>query len=483
MMSPATSQVRTGNEEAREHDSKAGTLWTAATIAVVAFLSLLFSVCMPPLQINDEGGHFVRAFEISAGVVRGDTGTRLPAGLLRFVDSYPEELEAARKVTARGLVQETFAGEAADGPQWVPIRDGIHHNRYFLRSLLGADIYSPIVYLPASAGIALGRLVHASPLLLLYMARWMNILVVVAGLWAAFRLAPEYRALFAVLALVPMSLQQAGGVSADPLLIALAFVACALVLRAREHPVTRSYLAATGAVFVALASCKSAFWALPLVWLIPAAAFRSRLRRVFYVGAVAAGMLIPLLGWQLWDKANFDAARLERLAEGVDMAGNARFIASHPLQYSALLAKTIALHALGYANQFLSAFGPWRSHHAPIGIMLLYAVLIIGVALVRPAVKPFGAAERVILAATLGIAVIGIHVFLFIGEANPKLPDGLLNVGVQGRYFLPCAPAALLLLGQRRLNFSPDTLLKIIVPVAVVSALAAQGAIYSVFYA
>ncbi len=145
------------------------------------------------------------------------------------------------------------------------------------------------------------------------------------------------------------------------------------------------------------------------------------------------------------------------------MAGNARFIASHPLQYSALLAKTIVLHALGYANQFLSAFGPWRSHHAPIGVMLLYAVLIIGVALVRPAIKPFRAAERVILAAALGIAVIGIHVFLFIGEANPKLPDGLLNVGVQGRYFLPCAPAALLLLGQRRLNFSPDTLLKIIV--------------------
>ena len=74
---------------------------------------------------------------------------------------------------------------------------------------------------------------------MMYAARVFNVLAFVAALAFSFRLAPGYRAVMTAVALVPMTLHQAGAISGDLVTIALSFVALSLVLHSREHRVAR----------------------------------------------------------------------------------------------------------------------------------------------------------------------------------------------------------------------------------------------------
>src|ERR1039458_5014517 len=93
------------------------------------------------------------------------------------------------------------------------------------------------------------------------------------------------------IALMPMTLHQAGGISGDLVTIAFSFVGLSLMLYAREHFVSRRFLIVVAVVFVMWALCKFSIWALPLLLLIPASAFKNRRAWLVYIGAVSLCMV------------------------------------------------------------------------------------------------------------------------------------------------------------------------------------------------
>ena len=84
--------------------------------------------------------------------------------------------------------------------------------------------YGPIGYLPQAAGIAVGRLFGAPPLICFYLARLANLLVAVTLLFFAIRLAPFGKQLFVLMALLPVTMMELASVSSDALTIAGAIV-------------------------------------------------------------------------------------------------------------------------------------------------------------------------------------------------------------------------------------------------------------------
>ena len=196
-------------------------------IALVWGVAQVFIV--PPLQVPDEGDHWFRAWALTDGQLAADRdgALTLPRSFAPTVDLYtrlvsdvqplPPSLEGEAGFST---YEALFNGSGAAGSGSAGT----------LRVMSRVANYSPVGYLPQAAGIAVGRLFGASLLTCFYLARLVNLLVAVALLFFAIRLAPFGKHLFMLLALLPMTMFELASVSCDALTISGVMLFIALVL-------------------------------------------------------------------------------------------------------------------------------------------------------------------------------------------------------------------------------------------------------------
>jgi uncharacterized membrane protein len=332
----------------------------------------------------------------------------------------------------------------------------------------------------------MSRALDASPLVMMYVARFFNVLTFVLALALSFRLAPGCRALITAVALMPMTLQLAGGISGDLVTIAFSFVGLSLVLHAREHPISRRYLLLVAMVFVLLALCKFSIWAAPLPWLIPASAFKNRRARLAYVGAVTVCMVAALMIWNGINSANIEALRAARLTHGIDMSANARLVSAHPFAFARQLIELVQSHYKTELRQFIGAFG-WTQLSLPFWVRPLYLALLLFVAATGVSVKPFRAWERAVLLLVFLAGFVFVHAVIFVSDgtlcaANLERWCFDSSTGVQGRYLLPFCLAGFLTLRWNGVSLPRVTLFAIVTGLGALHALAALALIRSTFY-
>ena len=321
--SPATEGSSSISGAPRHHDRL-----TAVTVGLAGLIGVSLALLMPPFQFNDEHGHFARAYQLSRGEVAGHRDrAQLPAAVLSTLLRYPEGVSG--QPIPRTSVADLFAGGSGEFSPPEPIGN-IHELRYLSWGYLAYQIYWPVCYLPASAGIRITRLFNLSPISMLYVGRLMNLLSFLAALTLALRLAPGFRVSITGLALMPMTLQQAVAVSADSVTIAFALVGFALVLRTREQSVDRRYLAIVLVTVPLWAMCKNSVWVLPLLLLIPASQFKSRGQRAAFVVAATLATMGALGLWRLITYEAFSQLLAAGLSHGISFESNARIFLSHP---------------------------------------------------------------------------------------------------------------------------------------------------------
>jgi uncharacterized membrane protein len=455
-------------------------------LALGGVLALAFAIVMPPLQIPDEDGHFVRAYLISRGEFVGRGAPRLPAPIVAFVMRYPEDGENFEKFSPRALMRDLTSRPENMQEAGPPLanRDGRH--KWLAWSTISSSLYCPIVYLPASLGILTAQTFGASPLLMMYCARILNAFVFIAALAVSFRLAPAYRGLVTVIALMPMTLHQAGGISADVVTIALSFIGVGLVLYGRQHLITRRFLILVALVFVSWSLSKSSIWALPLLALLPMSGFRSRLNWLAYIGAVSGCMVGALLIWNGITSHNMDAFRAIRLTQGIDISANVRLVIAHPLSFAGHLLGMMLVNLKLEVGQFIGAFG-WTKFNLPLWAKSLYLLLILLVAAMERSPKPFRIWERGVLVLVFVAGVVFVHAAMAVSDTT--LCGGTLRslcadlyTGVQGRYLIPFCLAGLLALRQTRITLPQVTVLRVVMAVGTLHALASLALILSTYY-
>jgi uncharacterized membrane protein len=455
-------------------------------LVICGVLALAFAIVVPPLQLNDEHGHFIRAYAISRGEYVGRGIPALPAPVVSFVMRYPELAERVHKFTPQEIVRDLPERPVTDPAEGTALTNADGHHKYVLWAIIGSATYCPLVYLPASLGIWAARTMHASPLVMMYAARMFNVLTFVAALAISFHLAPRYRALMTGVALMPMTLQQAGGISGDLVTIAFSFVGLSLVLYAREHPVNRRFLGLVALVFTMWSLCKFSIWALPLLLLIPVSAFRSWRVWLAYIGAVSICMIGALLIWNGVDSANVEAFHAARLTYGIDMSANVRLMAAHPFAFAQQLLDLFESNWGPELMQFVGAFG-WGRFSLPPWVALLYLLLLVIVASTEFSTKPFRRWERGVLFLVFLAGAVFIHALIFVSDGT--ICGGSLerfcfesSAGVQGRYFLPFCLAGFLTLRRNRTNVPQITLLSLVTGIGTIHAVAALALIRSTFY-
>lgn len=394
---------------------------------------LAFAVALPPSAAPDEGYHLGRVWTLCEGHLRlpgpGDPPLSIPRSipeLFRAVNGERIPSEPPRRSLAElgALLSQPLA----------PAR------RVNL-NLGGA--YPPLTYAATLIGVGIGRALGLPAAALFYLGRATNLGAWIALSWLAIRLCPLRRWTLALLALAPMSIAMAASVSADPVTSAAALLFLALVMRTavgRSGPLARAELVALLGSALLLGTAKAGYWALaaaPL--LIPAERCGGRGRLAALAAAVAFAVLAPSAWWLAEVRASGALAS----GSGVDPAAHIGRMLADPIGFAGMLAATVAKFAGPWLRGFIGVLGQLTVRLPAFAYWAYAAALAVAMAAdgPQPALLTIGR-RLLLLAIFLGcaLAIIGL---LYVGS---NAPDAAQVNGVQGRYFIPGAPALLLAL-------------------------------------
>ena len=442
---------------------------------IMLFFGILFVYATPPYQGPDEFDHFRRAMLVAGGtllphVEDGVTGVRLPQSLVDF-EARHEYLkrEPGEKYGYGQLLEEM--GERA-------------RTRATAFASFSTQAASPLLYLPALAGLAAGRVAAALSfadgdgaqnwLARLQFARLGNLFVFTLAVAAALVAIPRFHAAISFVALLPMSMHLATIVHYDTtVLIALLGVFVVVVRKITvPRPATRLEYGVLLASAFLVGHGKVVYLPLLLVVLTAAWALPRR-AAIDLVGltvlAALAGVASSLLFAPL---SNLPPGNLER---------QAAYLLANAGNIPALVADTFARFHGEYFEGMLGLFG-WLDTRLPASLhLLLWGVFGLAIlADARTNVGGIGLRNRLALLVGVAVSILGVLLSIYlVWTANYPRGVGAATVGgVQGRYFIPCLPfiAAAVSLPIRRFGLKLGRTLPDLLPVQLVLQAAALAA-------
>lgn len=405
----------------------------AFALAAVVF-GMAIALLTPPFQVADEPGHFLRAYQISEGQLRGVWrdgfgGGDMPISLLGIGAPFGNLWFHPHGKTSRQIILQALHRRIKP-----------NHHQYL--EFPGA-LYCPIVYAPQATGIALARWAGTGALALMYAGRLAMVLAYAGIGYFSLRMTPILQRGFFLLLMMPMALSLGASLSADAMTISLAAAATATALRAAVDPqwkITPLRGAALAAWFTAVALCKFVYFpVLVVILLIPTARFVSPGRRWAWIGAI---LLIAGGAALFW--AHTTPGIHGRVVRRDDVAPMAQlhFIANHPLHFLDVLWLTTLADAGFMTLSFVGWLG-WLDTHLASHVLEAYAIALL-VMCIPEAEQParwklsWPQIAMLLLAAALSTAMLATLQYLFWTPVH-----GLLVDGMQGRYLIPLAPLVL----------------------------------------
>ncbi|MFL5318045.1 MAG: DUF2142 domain-containing protein [Myxococcaceae bacterium] len=388
----------------------------------------------PPFQAPDEQQHFWRAYAISEGHlfahdVNGHGGNDLP----RSVHALPGIVgmdDLAHHGEARVDLARIRAGFAE--PLNSKEREDVQAP--------SMSVYFPHSYLPQSIGMAVGRAVLKNPLQLYYVGRFAGMLAIVLLLALAIRITPVQPYAFAAAALLPMCVFQRSAISADGMTTAVGFLYLAYILRlSRNRPqrLSTRELVTLFALGVAIAISKQTYAVLALAFLlIPEGRLPSR--RTYWLTFAGLGLAMFAISgmWAASVAHLYDAPK----SLGIDVQEQTQFLKSHPGALVPMLARTLWSRWDFYLTSAVGGMGSLDCWLPTWALWTLIALLG-AIALADGSRELTGSARiRLVAIGTFFIATCAIIAALYVAwtAVGAKVAEG-----VQGRYFLPIVPLAL----------------------------------------
>ncbi len=432
--------------------SRIGTLFGGFPAIVFALLSLAFGSAIiavnPPLRGPDEISHFLRINSYSRGEflptteIDGHKGIfverKLHDRLYFFKDSgewfararndgvrYGEIMAEYRRITGAS------GDEVAQGSVFVPFA--------------GTEGYTPVAYAPYVLAAAIGRLLGLDLPELLFLMRFLGLVVFTAVAAYAIAITPALKWGFVLIAMLPVSLFNRVVLSADGAALSCALLITALCFRAVCKPLDgqvweRSLWMTLCAlakqpqiVFVLLELMVGRRKELPPRWRsLAIVALPSLVLSPLWVIAVSA----DVAAWRVREGHNYPP-------EHFDPLWKLSYMWEHPFHFPR--AAWIALRDWGAPlwPELIGILG-WQDIPLPPWTYLVLTVFLLLVPLQR---LPLDGATRARVAVMTGLAALSYIVVVYLIFFLTYTPvDSPHILGVQGRYFVIALPVAAIFL-------------------------------------
>ncbi|WP_414470340.1 DUF2142 domain-containing protein [Methanobacterium sp. ACI-7] len=451
---------------------KSNILTPQVIFVLLAFIyGISFLLVIPPLQVPDEYEHYYKAWDVSNGniipvKIENKAGIYVPKSLKIATDQVYQKwmflVKNDRKLDINFLINLPLKN---DEPIFVDI------------SKYSVVTYSPIVYLAPSIAIAAGKSFNLSPIALLYLGRFANLLLWIFIIFMAIRITPVFKWGFVALSLIPMTLFQATSLSADGITIALSFLLIVLFLELslndNKKKINKKDLGVLFLVIIALSLTKIPYFLLIfLFFMIPSIKFGGKKKLVSIFLFLFISSLLTVFLWNMAVKGLYMP-----LNEGVSIKGQLFYILPRPFEFLQIVFNSLTVYLHDFPIIFV---GNWAFGDDPLP-MWIYStgliVLIITALFDNNEIKINIKQKSIILAVFLFISGL-----LFFIEYLTWTDVGKAVVhGMQGRYFIPMIPLAFLLF-YNVLDFKLRKLRIMIVIYAIISLTAVIFAFKNAYF-
>ncbi len=449
-------------------------VWTPETAfpGLLVVSGLLFAAVLPPCQAPDENKHFLRAYHVSEGHLApevtelGWLGGNLPVSVGRVSDT-SKYLRFHSNVKVNDDTLRSLASDRLEPERRRPT------------SFEGAEANLFVGYVPQAVAIMLGRFVGLNPLSLFYAARLANLMLAAIALSITLRMAPAGKLVFGMVALLPVTVQQFASVSPDASIISVAFLLTALLLRAAlvGVPAAWSLVSRTAGLAAWLAGCKFTLAPLTLLYLgVPRKVLGSRVRYLNGAVVIAAALLLPpypLIAGRA--RETVSGPREDLPVRPAEPAEQMQVLRSDPLKFPVVVANSWA--RVPYLHHLFTL--GWLDTEIPRPLAYPYAVVLLLVCLAnRSPLLPLR------LRAAAFAAVVGCLLVIFLGFYLFVTPPGDPVIrDMQGRYFIPFLPLALLLLSNSSwFSVKPRSLLGLALAAGAAEVTVAIGTMVGRYY-
>lgn len=237
-------------------------------IAIIMGISMAFLV--PPFNVPDESSHFCKSFEMSYLKNEDDGGyTKIPKFLDDFCNKYLHSVHL-QGTAYSGINYYSDIYLNCDYEDTTELVDVNYSNTKYL---------APLSYLPSTIVILIGRNIGLSPLLLLLLSRFVDLMIVVIGAYLALKMTPKFQKIFFVVCLFPIFLQQSAAINQDYLtnIACIMFVAYVLKCKYSDKSLDIKDKILLGVLMLVISLCKFGYFPIILtLFLIPSEKFKNK---------------------------------------------------------------------------------------------------------------------------------------------------------------------------------------------------------------
>jgi len=394
---------------------------------------IAFLFITPPFQVLDEDSHFFKAVGLSEGYVIPEkvgnkSGVYVPEGTLDLVNAFfpKKDVYFKDKLEVNDIISK--------------LNINLGENKKFADlSNTAVVVYSPVPYIISAFAIKIGEFLNLAPLILMYLARFGNLIFWIFLVFVAIRITPIHKWVFLTLALMPMTIFEAASISADSLTIALSFLIIAYILKLAmdTSKFTAKNFFILFIVGLLIASTKSIYILLLFFFLIiPTSKFKNYKMKygVFFGIFIPIGLLSGF--WILLYNGLYVP-----IFPTWSIFGQISYVIHYPMTYLIILLQTFTDFGMAYLVMFVADLGHFAVNLSTI-LSLIYIFVLIFVAAIDKERLQFDLKQKM-----NGFVIFIVTIFVIMTfEYLTWNPVGYnIILGVQGRYFIPIAPLFLLL--------------------------------------
>lgn len=414
-----------------ERDIKIKKEFIFFALSLVIGIILVF-ISAPQVRY-DEHAHFWRAYEISCGNIISRTTNELPTSVIdlfrRDDGSYPN-----REFNYKTISQKIKDNLNADDVQIFPVG--------------ATGSLTPISYIPQVFGVIVGKVLRASPIVILWMGRLANLLMYIILVFLAIKIIPteKWKSVIMIIALFPMSLNLATTLSPDTTILGVTLLAIAYVLYLKFNVKTikLKHIFLLSILFMVPTVCKIVYFPLFLLFFIlPKEKFTTKTNRLIsFLGMLGIVFIPYLILNKLVSFGDYAIAIRTNMTEQILFAASS---------LSGLVKTGINTFYGEISKYFFEMIGGWNTINI-ISIIIFIVLLLVTFGKYEENENyKFNLKDKIICTVIIVIEILGVLAAMYLGWTQARQT---VIEGVQGRYFLPIIPLLFLILSSNKLQYN-----------------------------
>jgi uncharacterized membrane protein len=393
---------------------------------------------MTPLSVPDEPAHFDTTYQYSNVLLFEGPALEDNQILMRSDDvNFLKEFGNRPTIKGYHYLSDTML-EKIDDSSLVPV------DAQLVKT-------TPYVYFPAAIGITIGRMMGLGSAAVFFMGRFANLIAFALAGFLSIRKIPFGKMVLFVVALLPMTMQQISSYSYDAVVFGLAFLFISYCLHAAfdEEELKRRDIVILSILGVFIAPAKAVYVCLILlVFLIPKERFSPLKMRgnkkAKSIALVLGASGISFMAFNITNIImNYLKADQSVLSYGEVPGFTVSYLFSHLGKFFLIVRRTLFYELSYYFESMLGKYLGWLNLEITGLLIYSFFALLILAAIKEDREKVHLTGKNKVLITFIVGSVFALVCAAMLLSFTP-ITAGII-VGVQGRYFLPVLPLALLL--------------------------------------